>query len=54
MIIRDLEGATDTGLIPLWKKLDNAIKALILDNGNLSKECMPCARKPSTKFGGLG
>ena len=54
MIIRDLEGTNDTGLIPLWKRLDDAISALILDNGNLAKECLPCARKPKTSFGGLG
>jgi hypothetical protein len=54
MIVRDLEGASDTGLIPLWKKQENAIKALVMDEGNLNVDCLPCARKPKTTYGAIG
>jgi hypothetical protein len=51
MIIRDLEGTSDTGQQPLWKNLEKSIKALILDNGNMNSQCLPCARKPATRIG---
>jgi hypothetical protein len=54
MIIRDLEGASDTGNTPLWQRLQMAINALNLDEGNLGKDCLPCARKPVTNYGALG
>ena len=54
MIVRDLEGANDTGQIPLWESLNEAIKALILDEGNVNTVCLPCARKPKTTYGALG
>jgi hypothetical protein len=54
MIVRDLEGATDTNNPPLNEKLAQAIKALRLDEGNLHKDCFPSARKPSTKYGAIG
>ena len=54
MIIRDLEGAEDTGLSPLWLLRKMAIDALILDEGSISKDCLPCARKPQTKYGAIG
>jgi hypothetical protein len=54
MIIRDLEGANDTGSMPLWEKLEKAIDALNLDEGNLNKDCLPCARKPKTTYGAIG
>jgi hypothetical protein len=54
MIVRDLEGATDTNNPPMNEKLAQAIKALRLDEGNLQKDCLPSARKPSTKYGALG
>jgi hypothetical protein len=54
MIIRDLEGATDTKNPPLNEKLAQAIKALRLDEGNLHKDCLPSARKPSTNYGAIG
>lgn len=54
MIIRDLEGATDTKNPPLNEKLADAIEALRLDEGNLNKDCIPCARKPKTSYGAIG
>ena len=54
MIIRDLEGARDTGSTPMWERLEKAIDAVNFDEGNLSKDCFPCARKPVTKYGALG
>jgi hypothetical protein len=54
MIIRDLEGASDTGNIPMWQRLQSAINALNFDEGNLNKDCLPCARKPVTRFGAIG
>jgi hypothetical protein len=54
MIVRDLEGTTDTKNPPLNEKLADAIKALNLDQGNLDKDCLPCARKPRTRYGALG
>lgn len=54
MIVRDLEGASDTGNTPLWQRLKSAINALNLDEGNLSKDCLPCARKPQTRYGAIG
>ena len=54
MIIRDLEGATDTKNPPLNEMLDDAIEALILDQGNLNVACLPCARKPKTTYGAIG
>jgi hypothetical protein len=54
MIIRDLEGASDTGNIPIWQRLESAINALNLDEGNLHKDCLPCARKPKTTYGAIG
>ena len=54
MIIRDLEGARDTGSTPMWERLEKAIDAVNFDEGNLSKDCLPCARKPVTKYGALG
>ncbi len=54
MIVRDLEGAADTNNPPLNQKLAKAIEALNLDEGNLSKDCLPCARKPKTTYGALG
>jgi len=54
MIIRDLEGTTDTGLEPLHKTLNDSIDALILDNGNINTSCLPCARKPQTRYGAIG
>jgi hypothetical protein len=53
-IVRDLEGPKDTQGMPLWKQLQNAIKALILDEGNLLKDCFPCARKPRHTIGAIG
>ena len=54
MIVRDLEGANDTGQKPLWSTLNDSVNALILDNGNLNTICLPCARKPKTTYGALG
>jgi hypothetical protein len=54
MIVRDLEGANDTGQKPLWSTLNDSVNALILDNGNLNNICLPCARKPKTSYGALG
>ena len=54
MIVRDLEGAADTNNPPLNEKLAKAIKALRLDEGNLNKDCLPCARKPKTTYGAIG
>lgn len=54
MIIRDLEGASDTGSVPMWERLEKAIEALNLDEGNLNKDCLPCARKPVTRYGAIG
>jgi hypothetical protein len=54
MIIRDLEGPNDTGATPMWQRLEDAIDALNLDEGNLNKDCLPCARKPRTRYGALG
>ncbi len=54
MIIRDLEGANDTKNPPLNEMLDDAIEALILDQGNLNVACLPCARKPKTTYGAIG
>jgi len=54
MIVRDLEGANDTGQKPLWSMLNDSVNALILDNGNLNTICLPCARKPKTSYGALG
>jgi hypothetical protein len=54
MIIRDLEGASDTGSVPMWQRLKSAINALILDEGNLGEDCLPCARKPKTNYGAIG
>jgi hypothetical protein len=54
MIMRDLEGPIDTMNKPLHQKLDDAIDALTLDEGNLNTDCLPCARKPKTTYGALG
>ncbi len=54
MIVRDLEGASDTGSMPMWQRLKSAINALILDEGNLGEDCLPCARKPKTNYGAVG
>ena len=54
MIVRDLEGASDTGNVPLWQKLKDSIKDLNVDMGNVSKECIPVARLPKTKYGAIG
>lgn len=54
MIIRDLEGAEDTKNKPLWLKAHIAIKALNLDQSNLNSDCLPCARKPRTRYGAIG
>lgn len=54
MIIRDLEGAQDTRNTPLWAKRKAAMKALKLDQGGINKACLPCARKPRTKYGAIG
>jgi hypothetical protein len=54
MIIRDLEGTSDTGQLPLWQTLNNAVQALRLDEGNLNSDCLPCARKPKTTYGAIG
>jgi len=54
MIIRDLEGASDTGLKPLWLLRKMAINALVLDEGSIGKDCLPCARKPKTNYGAIG
>ncbi len=54
MIVRDLEGAADTKNPPLNEKLADAIEALRLDEGNLNKDCLPCARKPKTTYGTVG
>jgi len=54
MIIRDLEGTTDTQNPPLNEKLNDAIDALILDQGNVGTGCIPCARKPKTTYGAIG
>lgn len=54
MIVRDLEGAADTNNPPLNQKLAKAIKALRWDEGNLNKDCLPSARKPSTTYGAIG
>ena len=54
MIIRDLEGPKDTGAQPMWLRLKMAINALNLDEGNLSKDCLPCARKPRSRVGAIG
>jgi hypothetical protein len=54
MIIRDLEGATDTENPPLHERLSDAIEALVLDEGNLNIDCLPCARKPRTTYGAIG
>jgi len=54
MIIRDLEGAVDTQNPPLNQKLSEAIEALVLDEGNLNIDCLPCARKPRTTYKAIG
>jgi hypothetical protein len=54
MIIRDLEGASDTGSMPMWHRLEKAIENVNLDEGNLNKDCLPCARKPKTRVGAIG
>ncbi len=53
-IVRDLEGPKDTQAKPLHEKLDDAINALVLDEGNLNVDCIPCARKPKTTYGPIG
>jgi len=54
MIIRDLEGTADTGQKPMWLRLKIAINALNFDEGNINKDCLPCARKPVTNIGVVG
>ena len=54
MIIRDLEGTSDTTNPPLNETLEDAIEALNFDEGNLNKDCLPCARKPRTTYGAIG
>jgi hypothetical protein len=54
MIVRDLEGASDTGAMPLHEQLSEAIRGLKLDEGNLHKDCLPCARKPKTRYRAIG
>lgn len=54
MIIRDLEGPLDTKALSLAKQLEDAIDDIILDQGNLNKDCLPCARKPHTSYGAIG
>ena len=54
MIVRDLEGAADTGSKPLHERLSEAIEGLKLDEGNLHKDCLPCARKPKTSYKAIG
>jgi hypothetical protein len=53
LIMRDLEGDTETKALPLNAKLAAAIKALNLDHSNLSSYCMPCARKPRVFYGAI-
>jgi len=53
-IIRDLEGTLDTQNPPLNQRLNEAIEALVLDEGNLNTDCLPCARKPRTTYGAIG
>jgi len=54
MIVRDLEGAADTGSTSMSQRLKSAINALNFDEGNLGKDCLPCARKPQTRYGAIG
>jgi len=54
MIIRDLEGTTDTDNPPLNQKLSKAIEALNLDMGNVRGDCLPSAKLPKTKYGAAG
>lgn len=53
MIIRDLEGSKDTDANSMKVLLEDAIDALVLDQGNLSKDCLPCARKPQSTIGAV-
>lgn len=54
MIVRDLEGATDTGAKPLWLLRHIAINAINFDEGNIHSDCLPCARKPQTRNRPIG
>ena len=54
MIVRDLEGAEDSKNTPLWLRLKKATNGLKLDEGNLHKDCLPCARKPKTTYRAIG
>ena len=53
LIIRDLEGNDVTQAQPLIAQLADTIEALNMDMGNLSSECLPCARKPRTFYGAI-
>ena len=53
LIIRDLEGDDVTQAQPLIHQLNDSIKALNMDMGNLASVCLPCARKPRTFYGSI-
>ena len=53
LIIRDLEGDDVTQAQPLIHQLNDSIKALNMDMGNLASVCLPCARKPRTFYGAI-
>ena len=49
LALRALEGANDTKAIPFSKTVEDAIKAVNLDQSNVNEHpCLPCARKGSS------
>ncbi|HET8839743.1 MAG TPA: hypothetical protein VFM82_12205 [Flavobacteriaceae bacterium] len=51
LIIRDLEGDTDTHYVNIVTQLSRAVKSVNIDFDNLSKICLPCTKKNQVKYG---
>lgn len=50
LIIRDLEGDKDTHYVNIVSQLSRAVKAINIDFDNLSKICLPCAKKNHVQY----
>lgn len=48
IIVRDLEGDSETKMRPFWVKRKSALKGTMLDQAGINSVCLPCARKGPT------
>jgi len=48
VIMRDLEGDSETKMRPFWAKRQSALKGTMLDQAGINKVCLPCAKKGPT------